>query len=166
MPPGGGAAQREAACQLLLQAASVPGSLAGSRLLQAAAGADAPLDLTPAISASVARGTASRFFGRTAAGGSPLLLPPAGSAGGARAAAVGDALAIQVQVHSGLPEPLRLTGVRLALGVLQEMTGGWAGGWAGVGCRGGRQQLPHVYVAPPRLWPLVSTLRPPACIVQ
>lgn len=130
VPPGGGAPQREAACQLLLQAAAVPGSLAGSRLLPAAAAPDAALDLSPAISAAVARGSASRFFGRTTAGGAPLLLPPAGAAGGARAAAVGDALAIQVAVHSSLPAPLRLTGVKLALGVLQEMTGGLVGaGW-------------------------------------
>lgn len=128
-----GGAARQAACQLLLQAAELPGgSLSGGRSLvaggsPAGAAGSAAVDLSPAIAAAPARGGTSRFFGRTGLAGEPLLFPPPCERGGAHAAAVGDALGIDIAVDCQLPVALRLQDVVLTLGVLQEMTGArWA----------------------------------------
>ncbi len=129
-PFRGGDSQRQAACQLLLQAAALPDGGLGSSVGSApvpgspAAAADKAVDLSAHIWAAPAKGAVSRFYGRTTAEGSPLMLPPPGAPGGAHAAAVGDALALQIEVHSDLPVALRLRDVALTLGVLQEMTGG------------------------------------------
>lgn len=138
-PYRGGDSQRQAACQLLLQAAALPdgGPGSGGRSVPvpgsplAAAAADRAVDLSAPIWAAPSKGAVSRFFGRTTADGAPLMLPPPGAPGGAHAAAVGDALALHIEVHSNLPVTLRLRDVSLTLGVLQEMTGGcwWCSLW-------------------------------------
>ena len=132
-PFRGSAAEREAACQLLLQAAQQPdgGSARGSGSSRASTAGSpsaavpgaAAIDLSAAILATPAKHSFSRFFGRVGTGGEPLMFPPPGQPNGAYAAAVGDALAISIAVHSQLPLALRLQDVTLALGVLQEMTG-------------------------------------------
>ncbi|KAI7835534.1 hypothetical protein COHA_010562 [Chlorella ohadii] len=130
-PFRGGDSQRQAACQLLLQAAALPDGGLGSSVQSApvpgsqpgaAAAADKAVDLSAPIWAAPAKAAVSRFYGRTTAEGSPLMLPPPGAPGGAHAAAVGDALALQIEVHSDLPVALPLRDVALTLGVLQEMT--------------------------------------------
>lgn len=143
-PFRGGASQRQAACQLLLQAAALPdGGLGNGGSSLSAGGPGSPpagtaaavagraVDLSAPIWAAPAKGAVSRFYGRTASDGAPLLLLPPGAPGGAHAAAVGDALALQIEVHSDLPAALRLRDVSLTLGVLQEMTGGhsWFETW-------------------------------------
>ena len=140
-PFRGSAAERQAACQLLLQAAQLGDGLAGCRPLlptgptagsgtaaaAAAAAAVEPLiNASSIIAAAPPQASVSRFYGRTAAGGSPLLAPRPGGGGavaGAVSAAVGDALAVQLYVDNQLPVALPLQEVVLTLAVLQEMTG-------------------------------------------
>ena len=134
-PFRGSAAERQAACQLLLQAAQLGDGLAGCRPLLptgptagsgTAAAVEPLINASPIIAAAPPQASVSRFYGRTAAGGSPLLAPRPGGGGavaGAVSAAVGDALAVQLCVDNQLPVALPLQEVVLTLAVLQEMTG-------------------------------------------
>ena len=135
LPPPfqGAAAERQAACRLLLQAAKAQGVPGGSLPLlpgKPAAG-DGGIDLSAIVAAAPQKCAVSRFFGRTGPDGAPLLAPaprePASlgsSRCGACRAAVGDALPLQLVVRTRLPEALPLRDVVLTLAVLQEMTGG------------------------------------------
>ena len=138
-PFQGTPAERQAACQLLLQAAQRASELGGGGgrplLPTSASAADAGMDLSAALAAAPCKGGFSRFFGRTGADGAPLLVPPPRSTAGrssrragALSAAVGDALAVQVLVNNTLAAALPLRELTLTLAVLQEMRGGW-GGW-------------------------------------
>lgn len=149
LPPPfqGTAAERQAACRLLLQAAEQAREGLGSSLPLLPgrpAASDGGIDLSAIVAAAPPKCDVSRFFGRTGPDGRPHLVPTPrepGSGGsghcGARRSAVGDALPLQLVVQNQLPEALRLSDVVLTLAVLQEMTGGkpLQGRWGGACCR-------------------------------
>lgn len=142
--------ERQAACELLLQASQLPQSLGSSLPLlpSSPTSAEASLggiNVSAILVAAPLPASVSRFFGRTDPEGAPVLSPPlraaagagasAGGSGssGALSAAVGDALAVKLVVRNQLPVALPLREVVLTLGVLQEMTGGRMARWFSCG---------------------------------
>lgn len=135
LPPPfqGAAAERQAACRLLLRAAQAQAGTGASLPLLPGkpAASDGAIDMSAIIAAAPPKCAVSRFFGRTGPDGTPLLAPAprephsrGSSQCGACSAAVGDALPLQLVVRNQLPDALPLSDVVLTLAVLQEMTGG------------------------------------------